>query len=152
MPFNTTYANNILNWMLGKGELAKHSKVYIGLCTNDPEADGGWDSTKELSGYGYSRVLIAQYGETYPNVINSAAGRAITNGKQFNWTKATADWPEAKGFGIFTTETGGVPFFYGKLENPVTCEAGAVALFDPQTFTISFPTTDVAVTAAAESE
>lgn len=140
MPFNNTYANNILNWAFGKGSLASHSKVYIGLCSNDPEADGG--TFTELYGNGYTRVLISQSGQTYPNLIASASDRAITNAYQINWTKATGDWPEANGFGLFTTETGGVPYFYGKLEEPVTCVAGAVALFDPQTLKISFPETD----------
>lgn len=153
MPFSDTYANNILNWMFGKGAITvnSHPSVYIGLCTNDPEADGGWDTTKELSGNGYTRVLISKYGESYPNVISSASGREITNPYQINWYKATADWPEANGFGLFTTISGGTPYFYGKLDNPVTCETGAVALFDPNTLKISFPTTDISE-AAATSE
>lgn len=150
MPFSTTYANNILNWMFGKtSALSGHSKVYIGLSSNDPEADNG--AFSELSGSGYSRVLIAQYGETYPDVIGSASARSITNPKQINWTKATADWLNAKGFGLFTAEAGGSPYFYGKLDNEVEVPTGAVALFDPNTLKISFPTTDISE-AAATSE
>lgn len=143
MPFSTTYANNILSFLFAKtASLSAPSAVYIGLSTNDPEADGG--SFSELSGNGYARVLICQRGASYPAVIGSAANRAITNSGQINWTKATLDWPEVKGFGLFENSSGGSPFFYGKLEEPVTCVAGAVALFDPQTLRISFPATDVA--------
>lgn len=41
MPFNDTYANQILNWTLGKSSanLTQLSKVYIGLSTNDPEGN-----------------------------------------------------------------------------------------------------------------
>lgn len=151
MPFSNNYANGILNYLFAKtASLSAPSAVYIGLCTNDPEADGG--TFTELSGGGYSRVLISQRGATYPNVIGSASARAISNQYQINWTKATLDWPEAKGFGLFESATGGSPFFYGKLEEPVTCVAGAVALFDPQTLRISFPTSDVEEAAAAVSE
>lgn len=150
MPFSTTYANNLLNWAFGKSQgLTAHSKVYIGLSSNDPEADNG--TFTELSGSGYSRVLISQYGETYPDVIGSASARSITNPKQINWTKATADWLNAKGFGLFTAEAGGSPYFYGKLDTEVEVPTGAVALFDPNTLKISFPTTDISE-AAATSE
>lgn len=147
MPFSTTYANNILNWTFGKSTgLSGHTKVYIGLSSNDPEADNG--TFTELSGSGYTRVLISQYGETYPDVIGSASARSITNPKQINWTKATADWLNAKGFGLFTAEAGGSPYFYGKLDTEVEVPTGAVALFDPNTLKISFPTTDVSEAAA----
>lgn len=145
MPFTTTYANNILNYLFAKtASLTAPSAVYIGLCKNDPEADGG--SISELSGSGYARVLISQKGETYPNVIGSASGRAITNTYQINWTKATADWAQAKGFFLSSSPTVGETtniFFYGKLENPVTCVTGAVALFDPNALIITFPETDI---------
>ena len=144
MPFSNDYANKILNFTLAKTEsLNPPSSVYIGLCTNDPEATGG--TFTELSGNGYTRVLISMKGEAYPDVIGTAASRAITNTKQINWTKATGDWAEANGFGLFSAETGGTPFFYGKLDNPVSCVAGAVALFDPLTLKISFPATDLSV-------
>ena len=158
MPFSDSYANQILSYTLSKtATLTAPAAVYIGLCTNDPEADGG--AFSELSGGGYARVLISQKGETYPDVIGSASGRQITNAKQINWAKATTDWPRVNGFGFFSDPTGGTPFFYGKLDltedqeaaGGILCEAGAVMLFDPQALTISFPETD-ASTAAVVSE
>lgn len=151
MPFSTSYANQILNYIFAKtASLNAPSTVYIGLSSNDPEADAG--AFNELSGGGYSRVLISQKSGTYPNLIGTASNRAISNQYQINWTKATLDWVEAKGIGLFDSPSGGTPFFYGKLEEPVTCVAGAVALFDPQTLRISFPNTDVDEAAATVSE
>lgn len=143
MPFNTTYANNILNWALGKSSaMSAHSKVFLGLCSNDPEASNG--TFTELSGNGYGRVLIHQYNSEYPSLINSASSRAIANGKQIGFTKATGGaWATANGYGLFTAETGGSPFFYAKLKNPVDTPEGAVFLFDPGELKISFQTTDV---------
>lgn len=141
-PFSNDYANQILNYTLAKiPELSAPAMVYIGLCSNDPEADGG--TFTELSGGGYERVLIVQKGETYPDVIGSAAGRAITNSKQFNWNKASAGWVMAKGLGLFSVPTGGAPFFYATLDAEVTVPAGAVALFEPGTLKLSFATEDV---------
>jgi len=142
MPFSNTYANEILNYTMGKiASLTAPTYVYIGLSTNDPEADNG--TFNELSGNNYARVLISIKNETYPDVIGSASDRVIQNTKQINWNKSTGDWATAKGFGLFSAVTGGTPFFYGKLDAEVTVPTGAVALFDPNTLKISFPTTDV---------
>ena len=155
MPFSTTYANNILDYLFSKtATLTAPAAVYIGLCTNDPEATSG--TFNELSGGGYARVMISQKGATYPNMMGSASARAISNQYQINWTKATLDWARVKGFGLFSAATGGTPFFYGKLElseedaaaGGLLCEAGAVMLFDPQTLRIRFPDTDVSEAAA----
>lgn len=145
MPFSTVDANKILDWAIGKSAaLSAHSKVFIGLCSNDPEASNG--TFTELSGKGYGRVLINQFGETYPGIMSAAANRTITNSKQIGFTKATDDWATAYGYGLFTEETGGVPFFYAKLKNPVNTPAGAVFLFDPNELKIDFQTTDVDIT------
>lgn len=143
MPFSTTYANNILNWAIGRsGALSAHDKVFLGLCSNDPEASGG--TFTELSGKGYSRVLIYQNGEEYPALMNAASNRAITNGRQINFTKATGSaWATAVGYGLFTAASGGDPFFYAKLKSPVDTPVGAVFLFDPGELKIDFQTTDV---------
>lgn len=141
MPFSNNYANDILSYTLAKtNSLSAPTAVYIGLCSNDPEEDGG--TFTELNGGNYSRVMIVSRGSTYPDVIGGAASRSITNVKQINWNKATANWATAKGFGLFSTASGGTPFFYGKLDNPVTVENGAVALFEPGTLKLSFATTD----------
>lgn len=150
MPFNDSYANDILNYAFAKtAKLTAPTSVYIGLCSNDPEADGG--TFTELSGNGYSRVLISLKDGTYPNVIGYASGRMIQNTKQINWTKATGDWGDANGFGLFSAGTDGTPFFYGKFEEPVSVSAGSVALFDPYAFKITFPEEDVAEEAAEET-
>lgn len=154
MPFNDTYSNDILNFMFGKKSLEAPTTVYIGLCSNDPVADGG--TFTELSGGGYSRVAVVKMvnGADALTLINSAANREIKNGKQINWNKATADWNPAKGYGLFTEETGGTPFFYDAIElteeqqeaGGLIVVSGAVALIDPETLKISLP-----ITATAEA-
>lgn len=151
MPFTNTYANDILNWAFGKGALSSHSKVYIGLCSNDPEADNG--TINELSGGGYERVLISQLNSEYPGLMNGATLRSIVNGRQINWTKATTNWDLVNGFFLSTSPAVGEKpniFFYGGLElteeqkaaGGLEVVAGAVALFDPNSLKISFPDAD----------
>lgn len=148
MPFNDSYANSILNNAFGKiTNMQTPAEVYIGLCSNNPEIDGRFS---ELSGNGYHRVLISVRSAEYPDVINNASNRMIQNTKQINWTKATGDWVDANGFGLFLTETGGSPYFYGKLEEPVSVKSGSVALFDPYAFKVKFPATDVVEEATTE--
>ena len=142
MPFSNTYANLILNYTFSKvAKLDAPEFVYIGFCSNDPEADNG--TFNELSGNGYSRVLISQRGQTYPDVIGTASNRQIKNTKQINWTKATGKWTDAKGIGLFSTLTGGAPFYYCKLDNTLSVDANAVALFDAGELSISITSTDI---------
>lgn len=144
MPFSNTYANNILGWAFGKNSLPNHSKVYIGLCSNDPEADNG--TFTELTGGNYARVLVSVNGAAYPDFIGAAASREIKNVKQITWAKASADWTQAKGFGIFNVETGGTPYFYGKLTQPVTCASGEICIFDPEALVMKLSDVDEILT------
>jgi hypothetical protein len=146
MPVGVTDSNNFLGWLFAKNSMNNKNKVYIGLSSNDPEADGG--VFNELSGDGYARELISQYGESYPNKIGSPSNRKITNTAQINFTKFTAQ-KIAKGIGFFTAETGGTPYMYFKLSNSggtLTIPAGAVALFDPNTFVLALGDTDEELT------
>lgn len=143
MPFSNVYANNILNWAMGRSTaLTAHSQVWLGLCSNDPEADKG--TFNELSGNGYERTLLHEYNREYPGLIDPAGDRAITNGKQIGFVKATGGaWNTVNGYGLFTVEQNGTPFFYAKLKNPVDTPEGAVFLFDPGELKIDFQDTDV---------
>lgn len=145
MPFSTTYANNILNWAMGKyASLSAHNQIWIGLCSNDPEADNG--TFTELSGNGYARVLLSQYNEAYPAIMSSATNRVIKNNAQIGFTRATGGaWDTVNGYGLFTAATGGTPIFYTKLKTPVETPEGAVFLFDPGELKIAFQTTDVEI-------
>lgn len=144
MPFSNIDANNILGWAFGKNTLANKSKVYIGLSSNDPESDNG--TFTELSGGGYTRVLLSVYNNQYPDYIGAASNREIKNTKQIAFPKATADWTTAKGFGLFTAETGSTPYFYGKLTNPVACASGVICIFDPETLAVKLSDVDEILT------
>lgn len=149
-PYDDSNSNSLLDWTFGRAKLAEKSRVYIGLCTNDPVADKG--VFNELEGKAYKRKLINVYAaQDHYNYISPASARSILNGEQINYTKAAEDWDPVNGIGLFITETGGTPYYYGRLElteeqaaqGGVVCPAGALFLFDPQTLKVSFPATDV---------
>ena len=147
MPFSTTDANAILNWMMGGSTLAVKSDVYMGLLTNDPEADEG-SCTEIAEGFDtYERVLISTGSpDNYPYLMGAASEREIKNKAQINWTKAKdQQWPEVKGIALYTSKTGGTPFYYAKITNPFTVDPGEVALFEAEAFKISMLTTDTAI-------
>ena len=156
MPFSTAYANEILDYTLSRSSNVSPApdKVYIGLSSNDPEADGG--VFNELSGGNYERTLVSVRNNQYVQYFGNASNRMIKNSRQINWNKATTDWGIVRGFGLFSSETGGSPYFYGKIElldNPgsdgLAVPIGAVALFDAGMLRLSFSTHDELETAAA---
>lgn len=147
MPFSTTDANAILNWMMGGSAPSIKPDVYIGLLKNDPEASNG-ECEEIPQGFDtYERVLISTGSPNeYPYLMAAASERAIQNKAQINWTKAKSQqWPEVQGIALYTSKTGGTPFYYAKIANPFTVDPGEVALFEAGTFKISMLATDTAI-------
>lgn len=148
MPFSTEYANRILNCAFGKTDMNAPSQVYIGLSTNNPVADGG--AFAELNVDGYERIMIYSEQAGAEIKVGSAENRLIQNTKQINWTKAVVTWPRVNGFGLFTSATGGNPYFYGKLRlteeeeaaGGMLCSAGSVALLSPGDLKVGISSVD----------
>lgn len=118
---------------------------------------------------GYGRILVARRTSTtndngvttteidtmFPQ-LGSAADRKLKNTMQINWTKAAVDWDRINAFALSTYsnvgETAGIYFVGGltlteedKAAGGLLVEAGAVALFDPESFSIEFPAKDVEI-------
>ena len=141
MPLSDSFANSLLTALFKGGSFSGPSTVYLGLSTNDPEAGQFF----EMSGDTYERVLIAERGKTYPDYMGEVNKRSITNAKQINFNRSTTAWPTIFGFGLFYDKEGGSPYYYAKVDNPegVSVPSNAVALFDPNTLTVSIAEADV---------
>lgn len=138
MILSVDYANNYLNFLLGKTKtLTAPTQVWLGLCTNDCEAEGTFS---EVSGNGYGRTLLSYSGQTLDVTISAAAARALENLKQIVTPKATGDYT-VKGIGLFSAETGGTPFAWGNLdtENGVAVVTGALPMFEKGAFGLYMP-------------
>lgn len=152
MPFTDTFANSILAWMTARGTFPYSDEIYIGL-GNSAEGSAGINELPATNGY--ERVIIAKRGadKDLLSIFDDASfveARTVKNSKQINWKKADpGDWPTANAFLLSTSkevgETSAV-FFVGLLDQPMTCVAGAVALFDPGELKIQISTKDEKIT------
>ena len=94
--------------------------------------------------------------ESIPNpnnyFANEASGRFIKNSRAIQFDKATVDWGKVYGFGLFTTKSGGTPYYWSKINNwededgtvkdYIEVVKNSIALFDPEALAIGFATED----------
>ena len=101
-----------LSLLLGQSYSLPGNSVYIGLGSK-PASQLGTGDIGELTtanAPGYARVpLSAALGTfTAPGVT-----RKISNLIEIKFQDATSNWELAKSFGIYTTATGGTPWYFG---------------------------------------
>lgn len=155
MPYSMTKRNQFLNLTFpGASTVSYNSpnKIYLGLSSNDPVADGG--TFNELDCDTYSRLLIARRGQDLPDYLSTVAEGKIYNKKQMNFNRATEAWTRVMGIGIFEDETGGEPIFYANIQNEdgyVDVGMNQIFTFDPETFVVQFADTDVEIEATAST-
>lgn len=155
MPYSMTKRNQFLNLTfpgMSTSSYQSPAKIYLGLCSNDPVADGG--TFNELDCDTYARLIIARRGEDLPDYLSTVSEGKIYNKKQMNFNRAKEQWTRVKGIGIFETETGGEPTFYSNIQNEdgyVDVGVNQIFTFDPETFVVQFADTDVEIEATASA-
>jgi len=151
MPYSITKRDMFLKLTFPtvSAAFSSPSKLYLGLCSNDPVADSG--AFTELDCDTYARVLLSRQGEDLPDYMSTVADGKIYNKKQINFNRAKTAWTEAKGIGLFETEGATTPTFYATLLTPVTVAPNQIFTFDPETFVIQFSDTDVEIAAEASA-
>lgn len=113
MPFTTSKAKSILT-----NEI-KANTTYVGLFTTPPtEAGSGFAEPGTETGY--VRKLIG--------ALDTSKDRQIANDDVIFFYEAVADCGTLTHFGLFNTSTGGAPFFYGPLVEPIEVTTGKVPL------------------------
>lgn len=146
MPYSMTKRNDFLKQTFPTANTANSpSNLYLGLCKNDPVADNG--TFNELSGDTYSRVLLRRKTDSLPDYLSDVSNGKVYNVKQIVFNRATVQWEQVKGIGLFESETGGTPTFYAKLKTPVDTAPNQIFTFDPKTFIVQFADTDVEIEA-----
>ena len=87
MPSSNLLANNILQYLFTGGTIiAKPTKVYIGLSTTIPNADG--TNITEPSGNAYTRVEMNCTTAMWDITVN----KQLSNKSAVIFPKATANW------------------------------------------------------------
>lgn len=114
MPFTTSQANSILQSNI-------KPTTYIGLSTTTPTAAGG-NFTEPGSATGYAR---AQFGTQDTSKVAQIANGAIIF---FNESLGSG-YGTVTHFGLFSSASGGTPFFIGELESAMPIGAGYVPIF-----------------------
>lgn len=101
-----------LSLLLGQSYSLPGNSIYIGLGTK-PASQLGTGDIGELTSAnapGYARVQLPAATGTF-----TAPGltRKISNLVEIKFQDATSNWELAKSFGIYTTATGGTPWYFG---------------------------------------
>ena len=120
-------ANEILNSLFPNGgNPAKYT--YIGLSTTTPTETGA-NFTEPASANGYERVQLT--------VMGTASNAQISNNKiiYFPLVK-NASWGTVSHFGLFSSATGGTPYFIGAVNSPVVLPVGYAPCFDTKALII----------------
>ncbi len=122
MPGKTqTHTDAVLNVL--RGTNIAGVTPYVGLLSVAPANDA--DSGTELSGNGYERQPVA-FGVPETDTGNV---RRIRNSAVITFGPATADWPQAVAFGIYSAATGGTLLYWDYLTAPKTVQSGDSAQF-----------------------
>ena len=116
----TNFKNKILQLITGKSKsLSGTGFCYLGLSTTTPNADGS--NFTEPTAPSYSRIRLnvnaaMQYTDMWGDVVDGV----VTNKTEITSSECTetGGWGEATHFGIFDTETGGVPLAFDLLTDP----------------------------------
>lgn len=111
------YANKILNAMFGISDtVSLPSAIYIGLCTNEPNASTGAVSG-EPTATGYARKAVG--GSSKTKLFGSADGGKIANNAevQFSTVRAAAG---VMNYFFLSESVDGVAFAWGTLSGEIT--------------------------------
>lgn len=104
--------------------------AYVGLHTTKPTLKDGSDAV-EVTGGGYARQLV-----TYGVSTSDVTGTTAANSVEVVFPDATADWGNAKGFGVYDAAVGGNMRAAGDLPTAKDILTGDTARFAAGTLTV----------------
>lgn len=117
--------SSILLAMTGKSQnLNIASTCYIGLLKSVSNGAVEPDTTA-----GYGRTQLGNYQNGAGQLMGSPTNGKIVNNQIIYFPEATGDWGTVTHFGLFTSASGGTPFLWGALSEPVNIPSGYVPLF-----------------------
>jgi hypothetical protein len=109
---------------------------YLGLSTTEPATDGS-NFTEPASSTGYARSLLGQSSTPNTYLMGTTTSFTEENTSIIYFPEATSTWGTVTHWGLFTSQSGGTPLFYGELTTPVEVPANYVPLFRTQAFTMT---------------
>jgi hypothetical protein len=128
-------ANNYVRYLTGiSKELTGSSTMFIGLGNM---ADGVFTEITPDAGNNYARTMTHSTG-SYPDVL-SVDGRRVYNHEQIVFNKVLETAYTANAIGLYRLETGGSPYAFGLLEEPLNAVVGSLPLFERNQLQIIVP-------------
>jgi hypothetical protein len=95
---------------------------FLGLSKTAPNDDGS--NFTEPVAMGYTRVTAASNAPNFPAAFTTAGVTYKSTGGTFTFPNPTGEWGTLTHWGFFTGLTGGLPQYYGQLDNPLVVKTG----------------------------
>lgn len=136
---STTYANLVLDHILGETDIGAVPTPYIGLSTTKPTDTGTNITEPTIDTNGYTRVACgaSQFG--------AAASRSSANTAAVTFPVSTGAWSSGTALGywvLYTASSAGTMICWGTVTNPPSvAAAGATPAFAIGELVVSFATT-----------
>ena len=131
MAMSESCKSTILSAMTGKSQYASiASTCFIGLLKSiTTSSENGTIFLEPETSAGYGRTQIGNYQNGQGQLMGTPSGGKITNSQIVYFPEATADWGTVNYFALYTSASGGTPFLWGALSEPVSIPSGYVPLF-----------------------
>lgn len=130
MALSENCKSTILSAMTGQAQYASiASTCFIGLLKNITASGDTVSFIEPDASAGYGRTQIGYYQNSAGLLMGKPKSGKVTNSQIIYLPEATADWGTITHFALFTSATGGTPFLWGALSDPVNVPSGYVPLF-----------------------
>ena len=130
MALSEECKSTILKAMTGQLNYATLAPTcFIGLLKNITASGDTVSFVEPETANGYGRTQIGQYQNSAGFLMGTPKSGKVTNSQIVYLPEATADWGTVTHFALFSTATGGTPFLWGALTDPVNVPSGYVPLF-----------------------
>lgn len=138
MALSTVAKTNLFNMIFGKAQgNTLLPTCYLGLLTSLPANSDGSGYNEPDAAAGYKRAFLGNYqsSNNIMTVKTDLGGELVaTNDDIIYFPEATANWTAVVGWGLFGSESGGNPLFYGNLSTAVTVQQNYVPMFRKENF------------------
>lgn len=125
MPLTNAMKAKLLDHLYGGASLSQPTKLYLGLSTTTPNADGG--NVTEPSGNGYQRIEISN-DSTFWEAATVANPAIKQNKITVEFPRAIGPWGEITHWVLFD---GNTVVDFAALEIPKIITKGDIARFEP---------------------
>ncbi len=122
----TTAGKNLLAGFIFPRNGTLFNTLWIGWSTTTPNLDGTGVTEPTTVGTGYSRIPV-QANNT-ANGFTLPVDGLCTNQSVLQFAQTTSNLGVATHWVMFSSQTGGVLYFYGALQTPRSVESGTVLI------------------------